>query len=85
MNIGVYRQYLQQLIREALDNSDGTSSEISQYLWGKKVSGLLVRNKAEKQKALEVARRDFDEHRHWPIAITISQLGLDPKDLGISL
>ena len=57
MNIEVYRQYLQQLIREALDNSDGTSSEISQYLWGKKVSGLLVRNKAEKQKALEDARK----------------------------
>ena len=48
METGLYRQYLKEFVKEAVDNSDGTTVGISAYLWEKKVSGLLVRNKKEK-------------------------------------
>jgi hypothetical protein len=44
-----------------------------------KVSGFLVRNRAEKQKALEDARNAFDSHRHWPVEIVLSHLGIKPE------
>jgi hypothetical protein len=81
MDIGVYRSYLRELVKEALENSDGSTSGISGYLWEKKIAGLIVRHRKEKQRALDDARKAFDEHRHWPVPIVISHLGLDPKEL----
>jgi hypothetical protein len=43
------------------------------------VSGILTRHKEEKKRALEDARTAFNEHRHWPMDIIISHLGLDPS------
>jgi hypothetical protein len=83
MDIGLYRRYLQEYVQEAIENSDGTNAQISSYLWSKNVAGFLVRNKTEKQRALDDARQAFDEHRHWPVQIVISHLGLDPKELGV--
>jgi hypothetical protein len=85
MEKGLFRRYLKEYVKEAVDNSDGTTAGISTYLQEMRVSGLLVRNKAEKTKALEEARRAFDEHRHWPVAIVISHLGLDLKEFGMTL
>jgi hypothetical protein len=85
MKIDVYRNYLKELVKEALENSDRSVSGISQYLWDKKITGLFVRNREEKQRALEEARKAFDEHRHWPLAIIISHLGLDPDELDVSM
>ena len=82
MDIGAYRNYMEELLKEALENSDGSNSGISEYLREKKVSGLFVRNKKEKQRALEDARKAFDEHAHWPVDIVISHLGVDPKEIG---
>ncbi|UCH61245.1 MAG: hypothetical protein JSV61_07115 [Anaerolineales bacterium] len=76
MDLGVYRQYLEQYVREAVDNSDGTNVSISNYLWEKKITGLWVRHRQEKQKALKEARKAFDEHRHWPLEIVLSHLGV---------
>lgn len=84
MDIGVYRNFLKELVREALDNSDGSTSGISRYLWDKEIKGLFVRHRKEKQRALNDARKAFDEHRHWPIPIVISHLGLDPDELEVS-
>ena len=81
MDIGLYRKYLEQYIREAYENSDGTESGISEYLGNIKVGGLFTRNKEEKKRALEDARSAFSEHRHWPIDIIISHLGIDPKTI----
>ncbi len=83
MDIRVYRSFLQELIGDALEHSDGSVSEIAAYLHTRKVSGLLVRNKKEKKRALQDARNAFDEHRHWPLRIVISHLGLDPDELGV--
>lgn len=79
MDLGLYQHFLEDYVKEALERSDGTASGISGYLWQKSVSGMLVAHKKEKQKALDEARRAFDEHRHWPVEITLSHLGL--KDL----
>ena len=78
MNIGVYRQALEQYVQDALAKSDGTHAGISNYLWSLKVSGLFIPNKAEKQKALDDARQAFDEHRNWPVNIILSHLGIKP-------
>lgn len=79
LNIGIYRQCLQEIVQEAITHSDGSNAGISEYLWSVKVGGWFTRNKLEKQKALEEARKAFDEHRHWPLEIVISHLGLEPK------
>jgi hypothetical protein len=58
-----------------LQKSDGTHSGISGYLWNIKLSRLTL-NRYEKQRALEDARRAFDEHRQWPIDVILSHIGL---------
>jgi len=78
MDIGVYRQYLEKYVLEALQKSDGTVAGISSYLWNMNISGFLVRNRTEKQKALDDARSAFDSHHHWPLEIILSHLGVKP-------
>jgi hypothetical protein len=85
MDTGLYRHYLNQYVKEAVQNSDGSTAGISGYLWEKKVTGILVKHRAEKNKALAEARRAFDEHRHWPVPIVISHLGLNLKEFGMKL
>jgi hypothetical protein len=75
VDIGAYRQALEKYVSEALQKSDGTHSGISGYLWNIKLSRLTL-NRYEKQRALEDARRAFDEHRQWPIDVILSHIGL---------
>lgn len=77
IDIALYRKYLEQYVREAVTNSDGTNPGIANYLWSITVSGLFVRHKEEKTRALNDARRAFDEHRHWPLSVILSHLGVD--------
>lgn len=77
MNIERYRHYLQAFVEEAFENSDGTNAGVSSYLWGKTVTGWFVKDKLEKNRALTDARRAFDEHRHWPVQIVLSHLGVE--------
>ena len=81
LDVKFYRKYLQEYVQEAIKNGNRTNSEISQYLWEKKISGILVRHRTEKQQALTDARKAFDEHQHWPLDIVISHLGIDPKEV----
>jgi hypothetical protein len=76
-----YRNALKKYVLEAIQNSNGSNAQIYEYLSALTVKGFLVRNKLEKQRALADARKAFDEHRHWPQDIVISQLGLDLKEL----
>jgi hypothetical protein len=75
VDIGAYRQAREKYVSEALQKSDGTHSGISGYLWNIKLSRLTL-NRYEKQRALEDARRAFDEHRQWPIDVILSHIGL---------
>jgi len=45
-----------------------------------KVSGILIRNKKEKKRAQEDAIKAFQDHRHWPLEIINTHLGLDRGD-----
>lgn len=75
MDIGAYRQALEKYVTEAMQNSDGTNKSIASYLWNIKLSRFTL-NRYEKQRALEDARHAFDDHRHWPVEVILSQLGL---------
>lgn len=75
MDIGAYRQALEKYVTEAMQNSDGTHKGISSYLWNIKLSRFTF-NRYEKQRALEDARHAFDDHRHWPIEVILSHLGI---------
>jgi len=79
----LYQHYLQVYVKEAIDNSDGTNVSISRYLWGIRVGGRFARHKVEKGRALEEARRVFDQNRHWPLSIVLSHLGLEPEAFGV--
>lgn len=80
MEWAAYQSYLEKIVREAIAHSDGSNARISEYLWSLQVKGLLVANKHEKQRALEEARRAFDEHRHWPREIILSHLGVSLEE-----
>ena len=79
MNVELYRRYLQEYVSEAIANSDGSNKGIASYLWEKKVTGFMVQHKTERERALADARKAFDEHRHWPTQIVLSQLGVETK------
>lgn len=77
MDLGLYQRYLAEFVNEAIQNSDGTTAGIAAYLWEKKVGGFFVTHRQEKNRALDAARRGFDEHRHWPVDIVLSHLGVE--------
>lgn len=77
MDIGLYQKYLQEYVQEAINYSDGSKAGIAEYLHTKRISGVLVLHKEEKKRALMDATHAFDEHRHWPLDIVISHLGVD--------
>ena len=76
IDIQKYRTYLQDYVSQAIRGSDGTPHGIRDYLDSIQVKGVLVRDKAEKQRALTDAILAFTEHRHWPLDIILSHLGV---------
>ena len=81
MDIGVYRNLLEQYVKEALQNSDGTNAGIAEYLSTIKPAGRFASHRDEKNLALTEVRKAFDDHRHWPLSIIISFLGIENKEL----
>jgi hypothetical protein len=75
-----YRQYLEEYVKEAYANSDGTNKGVSEYLWAKREPGRFASNKDIRIKALKEARRAYDEYRHWPPQIILSHLGIENRD-----
>ena len=77
MNYTAYQTYLKEFLEQAIAASDGTNRGIAEALSMMEVSkGLFVKNKEERHRALDDARRAFDEHRHWPRDIILKQLGV---------
>lgn len=77
MDIGLYRRYLQHFVEEAIKSSDGSITGISTYLWNLKEPGKFSRYRTEKNQALTDVRQAFNEHRHWPLNIILSHLGVE--------
>ena len=80
MNIVIYRRYLEQFVREAIANSSGTNLSIYENLASVRIGKYFVMHKEEKERALADARRAFEEHRHWPLQIILSHLGIETND-----
>lgn len=76
INQAIYEKYMRQYILEAIENSDGSNRGIAEHLSTIHIRRFLVRDREEKRRALEDARRAFDEHRHWPREIILRQLGI---------
>ena len=76
MDHTLYQRYLKEYVQRAVQASDGSVYGIAEELGAIHVGGLLVMHKEEKRRALADARRAFDEHRHWPLEIILSHLGV---------
>ena len=72
----IYRKWMVQYIRDAIANTDGSNARIGEYLSGIIIKGWFVKNKEEKLRAVGDARAAFDEHRHWPLDLVLSHLGI---------
>lgn len=77
MDIVLYHRYLEEYVQQACDSSDGTPGGIAEGLRSIKPPGRFTRNREERQAALREAIKAFEEHRHWPLNIIISHLGVD--------
>lgn len=77
MDHNLYQRYLKEYVSQARQASDGSVRSIAEELGAIHVGGLLTLHKDEKRRALADARRAFDEHRHWPLEIILSHLGLE--------
>ena len=77
MNVELYQRYLREYVKSAIANSSGTNMAIYEYLASIRIGKHFVQHKEEKERALADARRGFEEHRHWPLQIVLSQLGID--------
>jgi len=76
MDLKLYHQYLNQFVREAVAQSDGSVRSVAELLHERRVSGLFVSHREEKRRALLDAQQAFAEHRHWPLDIILSHLGV---------
>jgi len=77
MDIVIYHKFLNQYVNDAINNSDGSVREIREELSNIQIGGRFARNKAEKKRALMDAQIAFNEHRHWPLEIILSHLGIE--------
>jgi hypothetical protein len=80
MNNQLYQKYLHEYVNQAVKQSNGSISEINELLSQITVGGFLTRHKAEKKRALQDAMRVFSEHRHWPLEIILSHLGVEIQE-----
>ena len=81
MELGEYRKWVEQYVKDALQKSDRTNAGIAEYLSMIKPAGRFTPHREEKNLALAEVRKVFDDHRHWPLEIIISFLGIENKDL----
>jgi hypothetical protein len=77
MDNTIYHKYLNQYVNDAIKKSDGSVREIREELSNIQIIGRFTRNKAEKKRALMDAQVAFNEHRHWPLEIILSHLGIE--------
>jgi hypothetical protein len=79
MDHKLYNQYMHEYLKAALENGHSKPVEIAQYLDVIPLPGRFTRNKEERVRALRAVRQAFNEHRHWPLDIILSHLGIDPE------
>jgi CRISPR-associated protein Cas8b1/Cst1 subtype I-B len=80
MNVELYRRYLEQYVKEAISSTSGSNTSIYEYLSSIRIGKYFVAHKEEKQRALTDAKQAFEAHRHWPLQIVLSHLGIKLDD-----
>ena len=81
MDYKLYSQYMEAYLKEAIEEGNRTPAEISRYLDEIPPPGRLARHKTERVRALREVRQAFTEHRHWPLDIILSQLGVEAENI----
>jgi hypothetical protein len=81
MDYKLYNQFIHTYLKEAWLNGRTKPAEIAAYLDEIPLPGRFARNKTERIRALVAVRQAFTEHRHWPLEIILSHLGIDPQDI----
>jgi hypothetical protein len=81
MDQKIYRQCLREYLRAALQKSDGSNAGVSNYLMQQVLPGRFTRHRAEKVRALGDLQRVFAEHRHWPVDMVLTYLGIKLEEV----
>ena len=74
-------QYMHEYLKDALKTGHDRPAEIARYLEELPLPGRFARNKEERIRALREVRQAFTEHRHWPLDIILSHLGIDAEKI----
>jgi hypothetical protein len=77
MDHTLLQKYLEKYTLEALEHAGDDVSVAADYLEEMKGAGILVKNRAEKNAALERARKIFSSSRERSLYIVLKSLGLD--------
>ena len=81
MDHKLYFQFMHEYLKEALASGHDKPVDIARYLDEIPLPGRFARNKEERIRALLAVRQAFTEHRHWPVEIILSHLGIDPEKI----
>ena len=81
MDHKLYNQFMHEYLKEAFINGNSKPTDIARYLDEIPLPGRFARNREERTRALFAVRQAFTEHRHWPLDIILSHLGIDPEKI----
>ena len=77
MDHNLYLKYLEDYTLEALENASDDVSGAADYLEKMKKSGIFVKDREERNAALDRARKIFSSSRERSLYIVLKSLGLD--------
>ena len=77
MNHSLFLKYLEEYTLEALELAGDDVSDAADYLEKKKPARMLVKDRQEKNAALERARKVFASSRERSLYVVLKSLGLD--------
>jgi len=81
MDYKLFSKYMHEYLKEAMASGHNNPTEIASYLEEIPLPGRFARNKVERVRALREVRQAFNEHRHWPLDIILSHLGINPEKI----
>ena len=77
MDHKIYQEFLEKYTIEALEQAGDDVSQAADYLERMKEAGMLVKNRAERNAALERVRKVFSSSRERSLYVVLKSLGLD--------
>jgi hypothetical protein len=77
MDHALYEKFRRQYLKQAIEATNRTPNEIYRALTEMPRPGRFSFNKEEKLRALHDLQQAFEDHRHWPLDIILSHLGID--------